>query len=175
MSTFRIISLDPGGETGWATFTGDRILPITPGEKVQYENEQWQCGTFTNPEHHLELYLWLQEQQVETTHIVCESFEYRNVNKPGLELTSREHIGVTKLFCQQWQVMLYLQTASMGKITDRSFTKKIHLQRLGFWQAGEEHKHEMDAYGHLLWYMIHHGRVLREELLERAWHEYEAH
>ena len=175
MSTFRIISLDPGGVTGWATFTADRILPVAPGEKVRYENEQWQWGSFTTPEHHLELSLWLQDQQVETTHIVCESFEYRNESKPGLELVSREYIGVVKLFCQTWQVLLHLQTASMGKIKEHSFTKKVHLQRLGFWVPGKEHKDEMDALGHMLWYMIHDGRVLREELLDRAWHEYEAH
>jgi len=171
MSTFRIISIDPGGTTGWATLTADRILPVVPREAVTYKNVEFHSGHLSAPDHHLELFLLLQDQLVETTHVVCESFEYRQESRAGLDLHAPQYIGVVKLFTQQWQLMLYMQTASMGKVVGRknSFTKKENLVRLGLWKPGKEYKDEMDAYGHLLWHEIHTDRVLRDKLLRKGW------
>jgi hypothetical protein len=102
-------------------------------------------------------------------HIVCESFEYRNVSRAGLVLDSVEYIGVMKRFCQERNVKYTMQTAAMGKVGNRTtaFVKKSNLQKLGLWSSGNIHA--MDAYGHLLYYMINDVGLFRQELLEKGW------
>lgn len=168
MSNYGILALDPGGTTGWASFQCDQIWnPID--EVFEYVGRQWTCGQLDlRPEdHHLTLYNLLGHFHVDKYMIVCERFDYRNKSRPGLELISREYIGVTRLFCQDRRIPLALQEASQGKITDKSFVKKENLQRLALWTPGWGHA--MDAYGHLLWYMINHAHVLRDELLAKGW------
>jgi hypothetical protein len=171
MTTFRIVALDPGGTTGWATFTASHMPPLEEGEPGELVNGQWTCGQIGPDDHHNLLDAMLGNFQVSEYRIVCESFEYRNRSRAGLELVSCEYIGVTKRFCQERDVPLRLQTASMGKITPNSFVKKINLERLGLWTPG--YKHAMDGYGHLLYYLMHSKDhlfdTLRYDLLQKGW------
>lgn len=168
MTNFGILALDPGGTTGWASFQATQIWNPLEG-KFEYVGRQWTCGHLDLPheDHHLSLYNLLGQMHLAKYQLVCESFEYRNRSRPGLELISREYIGVTRLFCQERRVPLTLQSASQGKITDKSFVKKENLQRLALWAPGWTHA--MDAYGHLLYYMINHSHTIRDELLEKGW------
>ena len=177
MTLFRIIGLDPGGTTGWATYTAEKkkMLPYEDATNVvltQYLNEEWTCGQLATHDHHKILNDFLGMQQVEETLIVCESFDYRNQSKPGLELISREYIGIVKLFSQERNVPYVLQTASQGKVrdNDKSFVRKENLERLGLWVKGgaSTWNHAMDAYGHILYYMIH-NHIQRDELLRKGW------
>lgn len=176
MGAFRIIGLDPGGTTGWATYTAGRLdarhaLSISTVPIYEYYNEAWACGQLGPQEHHNELDSLLGLQQVEETIIVCEAFDYRNQSKPGLELISREYIGVMKRFCQERKVLYYLQTASQGKIRkEKSFVRKENLEKLGLWVSGgaSTWNHAMDAYGHILYYMIN-NHIQRDALLRRGW------
>lgn len=171
--TFRILGLDPGGTTGWATFTAESRWSAQEG--TTYSKVRWDCGQLADDKHlhHKELDDLLGFMQTDHFIVVCESFEYRNRARAGLELISKEYIGVLNLFYQERMQPLgksqqvYYQTASMGKITQNSFVKKRHLQKLGLWSPGLGHA--MDGYGHILYWMIHTGDVLRQELLEKGW------
>lgn len=158
---FRIIALDPGGTTGWAAYTAERM----EAEKGKYEYyaEKFTCGQIDAQEHHLQLYNMLGLMQTQVYHVVTESFEYRNRARPGLELISREYIGVTKLFCADRQVTFHKQTAAMGK----GFVKDENIKKLGLWSPG--FKHAMDAYRHLLYYMINDANVQKEKYLKLGW------
>jgi hypothetical protein len=96
---------------------------------------------------------------------VCESFEYRNQSRAGLELISKEYIGIVNLFVQQRNIVanVHYQTASQGKITKKSFIQKSNLQTAGLWSSGDGHA--MDAYGHMLTWMIN-GPMRRYDLLK---------
>lgn len=168
------MGIDPGGVSGWATYTAERMqrLGLTPAHEIEYEyyNEVWCCGQLDKKDHHYELDSLLGFQHVDDFMIVCESFDYRNLSKAGLEIISREYIGVMKRFCQERSVPYVLQTSSQGKVTKRSFVRKENLERLGLWVRGgaSSWNHAMDAYGHILYYMINNG-IQREALLRRGW------
>ena len=150
MST-RIVALDPGGTTGWAyvDIRDDGTLEFHHGmlESQNHHNELRDLlyGLLYNLEGH---------RVVEYYNIVCESFEYRNASRPGLELVSVEYIGVMKLFCQEFNIPYHMQSASQGKIRDKptAFVKPDNLKKLGLWSPNMIHA--MDAYGHLLYFLI---------------------
>lgn len=162
----KILSFDPGGTTGWAI----------------YDDGKWVCGQIGPEDHHRELWTLIDDQYrrgrwLNTDfRLVCESFEYRN-GLDKAELMSCEYIGVVKLYAQWHDLHLTMQTASTGKIREDklgrkgSFTQKRHLQKLGLWSSGNQHA--MDAYGHLLYNIIHKTppglQDLRRELLVKAW------
>lgn len=168
----KILSLDPGGTTGWAIY--DNSVP----EGV---HRMW-CGEIGPQEHHDELFDFMHEQyygpKEDNPHdmriplyVICESFQYRN-NLDKAELISCEYIGIVKYFQRQVaDCKLYFQTAGQGKITPTSFVKLKHLEKLGLFEKGK--KHAMDAYGHLLYYAIHSGNPemaeLRMSFLQGGW------
>lgn len=168
MGVYRIIAFDPGGTTGWATFTAERVL--WPDDEPTYGSPTFESGHLSGNNHHQTLYQALVDSLEETTLVVCESFQFRNVDRMGTELISVEYIGVIRFFCQEFGLMLHMQTASQGKATSgHAFVKKENLVRLGLWKPGHDNKDEMDAYGHLLYHMIHTSHVLRNELLQKGW------
>ena len=160
--TSRIVALDPGGTTGWSTIT------INDDDVLSFNH-----GMLQRQQHHQQLYKLLEDLQVGVNdyEIVCESFEYRNASRPGLELVSVEYIGVMKLFCQERNIQFHMQSASQGKVRDKptAFVKSENLKRLGLWSPSQVHA--MDAYGHLLYYLIN-SKVYPEialELLNKGW------
>src|SRR6266496_5385448 len=177
MTSFRILALDPGGVTGWATYTALKMRdPFT--NEYEYLNEDWTGGQLGNfdgkkwkpAKHHNELETLLGMQHVHDFTVVCEAFDYRNESRSGLVLMSREYIGVVERFCQERNVPLVMQSASVGKITKKGFVRKENLERLGLWVkgGGSTWDHMMDSYGHLLQYMIK-NNVKKNELLEVGW------
>jgi hypothetical protein len=146
---FRIIALDPGGTTGWYSYTAD---VITVEGTTEYYEEKWACGWLGPDEHHQELYTFLELQHCTETIVVCESFEYRNRARPGLDLISKEYIGITRLFGQERSVPVVFQTAATGK----GFGSDEKLQRIGILQrpvSVSPQKHINDAARHLLTFM----------------------
>lgn len=160
---FRVLALDPGGTTGWATYTARVVVdPFT--NAVEYKDEGWNCGQLAG-EHHSELWKLLLDNQSHDYQLVCERFEYRNTARSGLVLDSREYIGVTKLFAQQRRLPLTLQNASEAK----GFVRDSHLKRLALWSSGNPHA--MDAMRHLLFWLTnrYEDKNFRKMLLERGW------
>jgi len=177
MGTFRILSLDPGGVTGWATYTTLRMMPPDSNE-YEYLDEEWaggQLGEWTGKKfkaapHHEELETLIEMSIVEEFLVVCESFNYRNASPAGLELISRDYIGIVDLLAKKRGFEVVKQEASFGKVTKKSFVRKENLEKLGLWVKGGASvwNHQMDAYGHLLQYMIKNG-IRKNYLLEIGW------
>jgi hypothetical protein len=151
-SPFRVLAFDPGGTTGVAkAWTEDDDF------KFSYH----QIGP---DEHHEELWGFLQahlqQYGLPNLEIVCESFEYRNMSRKGLELVSKEYIGIIKLFCEINGIKLTFHTASAAKtfVTD----DKIH--SLDLWVPGKPHA--MDGMRHLLRYLVI-GKGIREPITDK--------
>lgn len=162
---FTVLGLDPGGTTGWAMYQAEMV--DVAGLPIEWYNEKWNCGLLEGQHHDL-LYTLLELNHTAEYHIVCESFEYRNDSRAGLELISKEYIGVVNLFAQQRHIEsnVHYQTAAIGKLTKKSFVQKHNLEALGVWSSGHDNRHAMDATSHLLTWLVH-GPYKRYDLLKR--------
>jgi len=135
----RIVALDPGGTTGWAS-----------ANSLALEYYQWQRGQLTG-EHHEELWHLLQVHQPEV--LVIERFQYqRRDMERGVQLNidAREYIGVAKLWAKIGacsSVDLVLQTPHQRKVFDDEKLKKMSLYLPAM-------SHAMDATRHLLYYLV---------------------
>jgi hypothetical protein len=169
----RIVALDPGGTTGVA------ILRLEEGQLLR-EVHQFGPGA-----HHRDLWNLLNAayhygQLEDGMLIVCESFEYRNRAREGLVLDSVKYIGVTELFADLHSCPVVFQSASMGKVgadDSKGFVRRKNLKKLE-WPWTHELRHQADATGHALYYMIHNPTFLREDphnakiksdLLNKGW------
>lgn len=153
---YRIIALDPGQSTGWATFTAaDRTCDVDPPFGFTR-------GTLGPRPHHIKLDHLLGNQHVSDYHVVCEGFIPQPDN-PGKEEVSLEYEGIVRAFCQKRRVPAHMQTPSQAK----RFVPNPVLKKLGLWAPGRDHRHEMDATRHLIWYMV--NKMEHRGLLLRGW------
>lgn len=154
MSVVTVLAFDPGGTTGWAAWRGDKI--VNPDGIPEYFNEQWWSGEIGPEPHHMKVVELCELMRTEVFHLVTESFEFRQgtTKRTGLDLSSKEYIGVMTLWCDQNGVQLHQQTAALGKgfITDRKL-KAMNLYDTGM-------KHARDAKRHLLYYMINNMQMV---------------
>lgn len=177
--------MDPGGTTGWATYTADHMVDPThvDGDSPsvgmhEFYNEKWACGQIGPEEHHYKLDRLLSHMHTQEFVVVCESFEFRNLDRRdrnNINLMSREYIGVVKRWHQALEpegyngpdVKLVLQTASLAKsfIPDSGPQANKKIREAGLWYPNQ--KHAMDATRHLLWYLV--NREQRMDLVERFW------
>ncbi len=168
MVNSRIIALDPGGTTGWGTYSFNSV-PVPNDIGYEVYDETFACGQLGPREHYDELYALLELMHVQDTLVVCEAFQqYRDRN--NVDLISVEYIGVVKLFCQQRGIPIYFQASSEGKIGKSSFVRPENLKLLHLWSGGQ--RHAMDAYGHLLCYLLNHKGAhpdVRLRLLTQGW------
>lgn len=141
----KVIALDPGGTTGWAKgLIREGRMGVTSGQ------DTW---------NHYQIYEYLRLFKPDA--IVCERFDYRKGGKKqeGVELVSREYIGIVHLFVQRRQppvihrcvVKLYLQmpTEALGGF----WAKDSKLKEDGVFMVGKPHAN--DAMRHLLqWFQF---------------------
>lgn len=152
---YKILAFDPGGTTGVAYFGNALSTP-----KVSH----------LGPERH-HAQLWALLNNVRPTHVVYETFEFRNRGRDNLELISRDYIGIIDLYCDLNPVRVYRQSASQAKgfIPDRGPRKDVPIKRLGWYMPA--HKHGMDAVRHLIYFITgqdHDFPKLRMDILERG-------
>lgn len=134
----KIIAFDPGGTTGYAV----GVLEETEGKLY--------ISIGQGKSEHLDL--WNQLVAAKPDWLIYEKFDYRNRARAGLELISREYIGIIKLYAAMYEVEIEGQTAAqaMGHFTDSK------LKTLGLYQKARPHA--MDALRHLLqWYEFGRG------------------
>lgn len=154
----KVLALDPGGTTGWAMYSCEEI--VEPFNSTsEFYNEKWVAGQLDRPGHHEQLYTLLELMHADPFHVVTESFEFRQRARNGLVLISLEYIGVAELFCQQRQLQLKRQTASMAK----GFVTDDKIKNMELWKSGQPHA--MDATRHLLYYLV--NKCGRYDLLEK--------
>jgi hypothetical protein len=129
----KIIALDPGITTGIAYGIIEKGLMTVDANQRQWTHSQLASELQVN---------WPDV-------VICETFEYRNKARAGLELYPVELIGVVKLYIQTCisPVELILQNAATGK----GYYSDQKLKDEGVYQRGVPHG--MDALRHLLhWY-----------------------
>jgi hypothetical protein len=164
-----ILSLDPGGTTGWAMYKDDGV-----------SKSGFSCGQIGPEEHHYDLYTFLEREHAKGMTVIYEQFEWRPNRHQNaaygdryVELISKEYIGVIKCFVQDRtsevfhssaRPRLVMQTAAEAK----GFVKDDNIRKLGLWTPGL--KHAMDAYRHMLYYLIKQGPAsVQNEVLKLGW------
>lgn len=159
MTTYRVIALDPGGTTGWATYTATKMSVVDDDRMItEWYNPVWNCGQLGPEEHHDRLEALLESERVTDYTVVCESFEFRQgKQRNNLDLSSKEYIGVVKLFKRRENVPTVFQTAGQAKtfIPDKAVGGLVANQKLkvlGLYHPN--HKHAMDAMRHLVTYLV---------------------
>lgn len=156
-----IIALDPGGTTGWASLSFEPSKPLRGGYEgdISHLDPLWNVGQMGPNEHHKQLYNFLEERDNGDLSVVCESFEFRQgKQREGINLMSREYIGLVKLFRDDRRVPTFFQTAAQAKM----FVTDEKIKALDLWWPGK--KHAMDAMRHLVTYLVQKER--RVELVK---------
>lgn len=134
----RILSLDPGGTTGWCVHN--------------LGGNSFRGGQLEGSKHHKKLFGLLRRERPDV--VVCEAFNYQirkqsGVDMPGVVLMSREYIGVAELWSQLYNRQLVMQQPS---IIGLQWLKNPALKRLGIYKSGEQHRN--DATRHMLYYVV---------------------
>lgn len=163
-----VLALDPGGHTGWALYSADFLTNGLTGlddASPEFYNETILQGQMGPEKHHLELYDFLGMQHTTNFFIVCESFEYRQDQRPNVVLISKEYIGVVELFTQERNRTLpddikithVPQTAATGKgfwypkVKGRKDSwDGSKLKAAGLYTPTTDGRHINDATAHLL-------------------------
>jgi hypothetical protein len=125
------IALDPGQTTGVALIR-DKSKPWAI-ETLQLEGD-----------HHLDLHRFL--FALRPKFVVCETFENRG--QDAALLTSREYIGVVKVYQQLTRCDVIWQNSSTGK----QFWKDERLHKCGLYTKGQ--KHARDATRHYAYWRV---------------------
>lgn len=153
---FHILALDPGGVTGCASAEWKPSGPddtLTSADQIKFC--QWQVD---DQPHHVQLWATLDANPY--TEIVWETFDFRQhirkdketgqvyTDQTGLNLMSREYIGVIELFVALKGTPHFSINSSPAKhlITNEK------IEQLGLWLPGM--KDAMDATRHLLRHMV---------------------
>jgi hypothetical protein len=138
MAPVTTLTLDPGKTTGYCISVLDESVAY-----IAYDQAEWSISDLDTI-----LYaLW-------PGHIICESFEYRNRARAGLDLTPVRLIGIVELFAakdKERTNRVKFQTAAQGK---GYFTDK-KIKDLGLYKPALEHGR--DALRHFL-HWLHFGQ-----------------
>jgi hypothetical protein len=141
-----IVGIDPGGTTGIAVI-----------DTESYEVELSEMGP---GKHHRKLYNFLR-QGAQPDVIACEQFDYRikkskGTEMPGINLISKEYIGVVELYAQTCSLAtLVMQSSSQGGggYKHSGFWKNDKLKAIGLYKAPEGRQHMADALRHALYWL----------------------
>lgn len=147
----KVLTIDPGGTTGYcrAVIGEPKRLYLTCEQARLDHRAMWKLalGPYT--------------------HVICESFAYRNKSREGLNLMPVELIGVVKLACSSRPEILTMQSPAQGKsVTDQ------RLKNLGLYVPGKQHGR--DAIRHFLhWFTMGGGFKYNDDpvltLVEPDW------
>jgi hypothetical protein len=129
-----IIALDPGGTTGiaQADIEDFTITKIGCGQDRDMASGLYEVLRSFNPDY-----------------IVCETFQFRNASRPGLDLTSAKLIGVCELYAERHGIFLKMQEPSVQG--PRAYWTDAKLKAAGLYLPGKEHSRS--AMKHLLYFL----------------------
>jgi len=138
----RVISLDPGGTTGYTlAYKDGPHLYVAPCQAELDHHGIYNLLTDNMPKH-----------------VICEDFEYRpGIARPYIVLVSLEYIGVVKLWCAVGArpTPLFMQKAAQA-IGDNNFFNDLRLKRMGLYKRGVPHG--LDSMRHFLyWFFFKYG------------------
>ncbi len=142
----RVIALDPGVTTGYAVglISDEGKMVVVTGQ------EKWT---------HLELWGFFEDNLPDI--LITERFEFRNKARSGLELFSRELIGVTHLYHQMYMNLEIPLVTQMPSVIGGFFSDK-QLKKDLIYKEGRPHSN--DAARHLLhWFQFGSGYQYNKE------------
>jgi hypothetical protein len=162
----KILTLDPGGGTGYAVWSGSLEKPWNPDDVVM--------GVIEGRDHHLKLEEFLTAEltildtdspdntlyidgaqalpvkskrvAVSDSRLIYEGFDH--TDNRSAELVSLEYIGVAKLFAQRYGIKHFRASRSSK---DVAYLKGRNLKDFGLWPDSKDAK---DAARHLVWHMV---------------------
>lgn len=131
----KIIALDPGGTTGWATAIIDyRVLETIEAGQVKFEASG----------------LWKFLEAFDPDWIVCETFRYRLGGREGTDLRAVKWIGICELYSMMHDKRLRMQEPHVqGAKSSHWNNEKV--KAAGLWIPN--HPHAMSATKHLLYFL----------------------
>lgn len=149
----RLLALDPGGTTGWATVEPDRNTVI----------DIWEWGQLGPDEHHEALWILLCTYQPDV--LIYERFKYqRRQLDAGVSvvLDSVEYIGVVKI----WMAAGRLIPVELvpQEMASKEWWTDDKLKRVNLYKANARHAN--DATRHLLYYLMTHGVTTYIDMLK---------
>lgn len=136
----RILSLDPGGTTGWAQM--DR----PPHAMDTNEEDQWKQGEIKEPEHHGNLWELLCTAQPDI--LLCEGFNHQQ--RDFANVIALEYIGVVKLWMLTGR-LVEVKVAFPPPGIYKQFWTKEKIKAVGLWKPNA--RNATSATGHLLYYL----------------------
>jgi len=156
LTQFQTLAFDPGGKSGWA-YVHFYLDPNYNKPVCDFS-----LGTFREPEHHRDFRNAIEYYQQKgyrgPLNVISESFEFRKApdsakRREGLELVSREYIGICKLVCGDCGVQFTQQ--SPGILAGPLVTND-HLAALGLLPPPPlfDNKDQIAATRHLLYYLL---------------------
>lgn len=131
----KVIAFDPGVTTGFAVGEIDESSGLMKVQTAQAKLD------------HKDLWSWL--NNFKPDHIVCERFDFRQGARSGLELISRELIGIIELYCQSNDCKLKMQSPGQV-IGDKCYWSDAKLKQTSIYRRGNIHANE--AAKHLLYW-----------------------
>jgi hypothetical protein len=145
----KILSFDPGGSTGWASFE-----TLNDGSSHHFDG-----GTFVIDDHHKDIRQLITDTDPDL--VIYETFEFRQSagkerERKGLNLISREYIGIIKLTTADLNIKTRQQPPAYkdtNLVRDDNL-KKLGLLRFPLWP----NRHYHDAARHLAHYLIQQER-----------------
>lgn len=143
--TFKSLSFDPGGSTGYSYFNN----------QMYYDSPTWGGGTFTEPHHHEEIEYLIEVFQ--PNYVICEDFTFRQSpdsakQRTGLELISKEYIGILRLLATHHFYKFILQPTSYK---NTNLVKDENLDKLNMLRYPKHpNRHYHDAAKHHLHWLI---------------------
>jgi len=133
----KVLSIDPGGTTGWKIVTFDSFQE--PG------NVKWRHGHIGPHKHHMGLRDFLSAEETGDLIIILEGFDNRG--NPAAVLVALEYIGVVQLWCKQNSVECIVQQPAQ-----KEWATNKKLKACGIYVPGM--KHSNDAARHLLVWLV---------------------
>jgi hypothetical protein len=137
----KIMALDPGGDTGWVTFSDS-----DGNGNIRKSGE-------LSGAHHQKLRLLLQAELINLSHyesgpvyVIYERFDHRN--NDFTKLISCEYIGVIKEFCQTYGVYAIPQGSDVKKYIDN---RKLEASK---WYIEYRKGHARDAARHMIRWLM---------------------
>lgn len=128
---FQVLSLDPGGTTGWAIFqvhplamTGDPTIPVMANV------EWWDSGEFTGPQNDQIDQIMAMVDEWPHARLVTEDFHLRQVNAV---LDPVEINAILRWACRPRYWVKQMSSLAMGTVTDE------RQKAWGYWVPGKPH------------------------------------
>lgn len=157
----KAIAFDPGKTTGFATGEIEGTHLKTSGPVMS--SQPLLVQTAQAVMEHADIFKFL--QSFHPDYIICERFDFRNKARTGLELISREFIGVVELYTQlEPDCTLVMQSpgAVLNGYWSPKKLKELHLYRKGCIHANEATMHL------LYWYRFGSGAQYGKEIKAKS-------